>query len=358
MFRIIDRYLLSRFLKTLLLAIIAFIGIFIIVNLVEKIDVFIDKDTSLKVIILYYLYWLPYYLNFALPIAMLLAVLFTISQFVKHGELTALKSAGISLYRISLPIIVFGIFIYGFALWFGERVVPKNFRNQAELYREKIKKVPNIAAGKNNITFQEKNNRIVTIGQYDSKQHIGSWIIIQKKKGNHIESIISAQSIIPDKKQWILLNGKIRDFSSGEEVITRFDERRVTDFTITEDDLISVQIAPDEMNAQELKKYITKLRQIGSPFERWEVEYYWKFAFPFANLIVILLGLPLAVYNWRGGPVMSFGICIFICFIYWAIILYMLTLGDNKILPPIFAAWFSNIVFGMFGIFGLMKART
>jgi len=356
MLGIIDRYILSRFIKTLLLAVIAFAAIFIVVNSVEKIDDFIDNEAGIKVIILYYLYGLPYYCNIALPIAMLLAVLFTFSQFVRHGELTALKSAGISLYRIALPIIIFGIVVSGFSFWFNENYVSKNYRKQAELYRE-IKKVPNIASGINNITFQEKNNRIVTIGQYDNRRHIGTWVIIHKKKENYIENVISAQSITPDKKNWILYNGIIRDFSTGKEIVTKFDEMTITDFTITEDDLITVQIAPKEMNVYELKEYVNKLRLMGSPYEQWLVDYHWKFAFPFANLIVILLGLPLAVYNWRGGPVMSFGITIFICFAYMGIMSYSLTLGYKKLLPPIFTAWFSNGVFGLFGLFGLLKAR-
>lgn len=357
MFRIADRYFLSIFIKILFFAIVSFILIFVIVSIVEHIDVFIDRGATIQAIIIYYYYSLPNYLILILPVAMLMASLFTMGQFVKHGELTALKSAGVSLYRVVLPVFVFAILVSVLAFWFGEMVVPVYEREKSQLYREQIKKIPIVNINQYNIVFQETNNRLVNIGHYDGYRHTGSNINIQVLNNNIIESTISANSLIPDGKAWILKNGIIRDFSSGEEVFKEFSEKRISDFSFSEDDLITVQIKPEEMNVFELDDYIQKLQQMGSPSERWRVDYHRKFAFPFANLIVILIGLHLATSKWKGGTAVGFGICLLICFIYYVIMTFTHALGYKGTLSPVTAAWFSNIFFCILGITGLITAK-
>lgn len=356
-FRIADRYFLGIFIKILFFATVSFILIFVIVSIIEHIDVFIDREASIQAIIVYYYYSLPNFFILILPVAMLMASLFTMAQFVKHGELTALKSAGTSLYRIALPVFVLAFLVSVLAFWFGEMVVPVFEREKSQLYQEQIKKIPIVNINQYNIVFQETNNRLVNIGHYDGYKHTGSNINIQKLNNNIIESTISANSLIPDGEMWILKNGIVRDFSSGEEVIEEFSEKRILDFSFSEDDLIAVQIKPEEMNVFELNNYIQKLRQMGSPFEHWLVDYHKKFAFPFANLIVILIGLPLATSKWKGGTAVGFGICLLICFIYYVIMTFTQALGYKGVLSPVTAAWFSNAFFGILGVAGLITAK-
>jgi len=255
------------------------------------------------------------------------------------------------------PVFVFAILVSLLAFWFGEMIVPKYERKKSSLYREQIKKIPDIIASKENIIFQESNNRLVTIAHYDGNRHIGNNINIQALNNNKIESTISALSLIPDGEAWILKNGKVRDFSSGVEVVEEFSEKRISDFSFSEDDLIAVQIKPEEMNFIELNNYIRKLNQMGSPFEHWMVDYHKKFAFPFANVIVILLGLPLATRGWKGGTAVGFGICLFICFVYYVIMTFTQALGYKGTLSPVTAAWFSNALFSILGIGALIAAK-
>ena len=104
MLRIVDRYLLREFLLSLLLGLTTFVGIYLVVDLFERIDTFVDHKASPLTVATYYLYGLPVIIVQVLPVAMLLSSLFSVGLLAKHRELTAMKSAGLSLYRILWPI--------------------------------------------------------------------------------------------------------------------------------------------------------------------------------------------------------------------------------------------------------------
>lgn len=357
MIRILDKYIVKRFLVILFYAIISFLITFVLVDAIEKMDTFIDRDASVKLVYRYYLHSLPNYLILILPMAMLMASLFTMSQFVKNGELTALKAAGISLYRIILPVVALSLAVSVFSFWFGEWIAASSERQKTYIYEKQIKRMLNIALGRDNISLQDRKNRLITIGRYDGYNHIGSQVNIVIHYNNRIDTTITARTIVPEGDYWILYDGKIRDFTSGVEVIEEFYELRVDDFRFTEADLTAEEIKPEERNVVELREYIEKLQRLGIPNERWKVDYFSKFAFPFANFIIVLLGLPLATRKWKGGSSVGFGICVFIIFVYYVIMTFTNSLGYKGVLPPVVAAWFSNTLFGVLGMFALITAK-
>jgi len=112
--------------------------IVIFVDMVGNLSKFIDKEVPLAVIIKYYIFYIPYLIILVLPIAMLLASLFSLSQMANHNELTAIRSAGISLTRILIPLFIFGLLISTFALGFGEKIVPSANQEKTKIEDEYI----------------------------------------------------------------------------------------------------------------------------------------------------------------------------------------------------------------------------
>ncbi|MFC1555199.1 LptF/LptG family permease [candidate division KSB1 bacterium] len=350
MIRIIDKYFLKRYITTFSITTFAFLVIFIIVNIVENMSTFLDRQAALGSIYKYYVLSIPTFLVWVMPISMLMSSLFTMGSYVKYGELTALKSAGISLYRVILPVLLFALLISVFAFWFGEIIATENEREKNILWSSEIKKnIQNFRYSQNKLVFQDSETRHVSIEHYNGNDKRGINVEITEQRENRIVSLISAKTIVPDGDDWILKDVKIRDFSTGKEEVTELKEHKITDFSFNESDLISFQIKPETMNYKELDEFIEKLKRNGNPYQDWLVDYYSKFAFPFANFIVVLLGLPLATRNWRGGITVSFGIGLFICFSYYVVMTIMNTFGYNEILPPHLAAWGSNILFVLLG---------
>ena len=113
----LDLYLLNQFLIVLFLAIIGFVSIFLIVDLIENLDRFMDNNVPKKIVIKYYIYTLPYFLSIGLPMSVLISTVISFGYLVKRNEWTAMKASGISIYRVAIPL-VFSGFLLSFLSFF------------------------------------------------------------------------------------------------------------------------------------------------------------------------------------------------------------------------------------------------
>ena len=122
--KIIDRYLVKQFLQTLLFAILAFTLLFVLIDMMENFDDFIDQNVPTNIIIQYYLVFIPEMVRLMTPVAVLLASLFTAGKMSNLNEMTAIKASGISLYRFMAPFIITAVLISLLSVYFGGYIVP------------------------------------------------------------------------------------------------------------------------------------------------------------------------------------------------------------------------------------------
>jgi len=356
--KIFDRYILKNFLNILLFSIAAFTLIYIITNLIEKLDSFLDKQIPSKMIILYYIYFIPEIIKQILPVSMLMASLFSVSQLARHHELIAMKSSGVSLFRILLPIIIFSFFISIFSFFFNELFVLYTNRLKFDIDRVYLLKLPPTGlTEQSNISIQDSEERIVNVGYFDSERLIAYNINIQIKKENTITQRIDAKEMRWIKNKWILNNGAVRNFKDEQEELKLFTQ--LTDYTLNvkPEDLSVIQIKPEEMNYAELERFIKKLKSLGSDTMKWSVNLNQKLSFPFSSFIIVMFGISFASIGWRGGTAKGFGISLIICFLYYGINISLgPILGQKNILQPALAAWLGNIIFGILGIISLLNA--
>ena len=164
--RRLDRYVIKQFVKTVLFAILAFSLIFIIVDMIENLDDFIDQDVGPHIIGLYYLYFLPRIFSLMVPVAMLLSALFVVGKLSNNNELTIIKCAGVSLYRFMLPLLGIGLIVSVLMLGFDGWLVPRINAGRLNLEREHLKKHRAMGT-RYNLFFQERDNRILTMWYFD-----------------------------------------------------------------------------------------------------------------------------------------------------------------------------------------------
>lgn len=361
--RILDIYIARKFIGVLLFALIAFISIYVIVDLIEKLDQFMGKEVPKIVIIEYYLYSLPYIIVLILPVAGLLASLFSVGQMARHNEIVAIKSSGIPLYRILLPIFVIALFISGAAIYFGEKIVPVASVKREDInntYLEKYKQHSRIAL--KNINVRDELGRRISIRRLDVGKKVAQRVSIQQFNGLALISRIDAEKMIWEDGKWVLINGYKRDFSANDEdeifeEATPFERLELPDLDLNIDRLLIMEKKPEEMSYKELKTFIAEVVRNGGDPNRWLVDLYLKLSFPFANFIIVLFGAPLSAKKQRSSAGLSFGISLAICFVYFGIVKTSQTMGHNGTLSPIVAAWLANALFGLVGIGILFKAR-
>jgi lipopolysaccharide export system permease protein len=159
-------------------------------------------------------------------------------------------------------------------------------------------------------------------------------------------------------KKWYFYDVSSRSFENGGEVGMERWHEKIISIPETPDDFKIVEKSADEMSYAELKSYIKKIRAEGYDATKYQVDMHAKLAFPFAVIIMPLLGVPFAIRTGRErGIVRGIGISIIISFAYWIILSIALSLGHNSTLPPIISAWISNFIFLMIGIYMLLNVK-
>jgi len=348
--KIIDRYISNTFLQILLFSLVIFIVIFIIVNLIENLDKFIDENVSFQYILLYYVYYIPYIIVLVLPATVLISSLFSIGQLSRRNELIALKSSGISIYRIILPLITISFFISVFSMIFTETVVPYTSRKKNDIDRKYVRKLSNVRINQeHNLYFQDSQNRYVSIQYYNDIKKQALRINFTYHKANEVKKRIQAKSMTWEDSVWVLNDVTIRTFKDGEEILETQEVMVYNDLNFTDEDLLDIQLNPEEMDFFELKDFIKRRRALGANVQKWVVELFLKISFPFANLIIVLFGIPLASGTKSGGTI-GFGIALIICFFFFTTVRVGQYFGHVGILDPLAAAWMGNVIFAVIGI--------
>jgi lipopolysaccharide export system permease protein len=358
--RILPNYILKRFLTILFFTTMAFIVIFIVVDLIERLDKFLAQDTEWTNLALYYIYYIPYIIILTLPVNMLLSTLFSIGLMAQYNEIIACKSAGISLYRIVFPILMLGLLISILSGLAAETVVPQTNRIRLDVWRYDIRKEKrNILAKRDRLALQDGNSKQLYIGFYDSAKEMGTQINLVWVSKNGIAKRWDAKSMKwnAERSGWLMLDVVERVFTDTTENVTYQDSIWYTETKIYPDDLIELETKPEEMNYVELNRFVDRMIEIGADARKWKVDLYMKISYPFANFIIVLFGAPLASRKRRSGPAIGFAIALLISFIYFLFLRTGQVLGHKGDINPWIAAWAGNIVFGIGGIIAMIKVR-
>jgi len=249
--RILDKYILQKFIATLIFALIAFCLIFIIVDLIENLDKFIDKNVPYMVVIKYYLYYLPYIMILSLPIAVLLASLFSVGQMTRNNEIIAMKVAGLSLLRILLPLIIFGFILSLMILYLAETFVPMTNEKKIDIYREYVQdSQKKRLKSQNDIFIQLNKGEWLNIGFFDPNTSTGHRVSIQKfaPEFSTILTRIDAPTLTWEQDHWVLMNCLVRSFDGEIENLERVDRLDRSDFHFGPAELSKQQRKHDEFS--------------------------------------------------------------------------------------------------------------
>lgn len=359
--KIIDKYILFRFLKIIAVSLLAFIVVVIIVDLIENIDKFIDHNATIDLIILNYIYFIPFIIILALPVSVLLATMFTFGSLAKYHELEVIKATGLSLYRLSLPILTAGFIISIALIIFTDTIGVPASAKKKELKNQKIEK-RNTDRGRirQNVIKAGKDGWIVFARLYNERQNFGENVVIQKIEDNEIKVALRAirMSWLESDSTWELISATKRSFEDGVETeFSSYDTLIASFLPHTPRVMKHRQKNPQNTRFFELLEVIEMKKWMKQDISKEMVELYLKISFPFANFVIIFLGIPMAANPRRSGGTVGFGISVVVSFIYFIILRTGQTFGHNGSLPPLLAATIGNIVFLVIGLFMFIKAR-
>jgi len=359
--RILHRYIIREYLKVFALSLSSLIMIYLVVLFFQKIDDFMKHQAPFYLIFKYLFYKTPEVVfQWTLPYGILLATLLTLGMLSRHSEITAMKAGGVSLYRITFPLLIFAFFVCFFSFLGNEYLVPYSNRKTHHVLSVQVRKEPP-SFFRNYKIWYHTDNQILNIQLIDQKNKLLKGLTLYQFNDQFrcIQRIDAREAKWEDGR-WRLLDGAIRDFD--EKVSTRmtpFKEKEI-EFPLKEnwESFQKVERGSGEMSYTDLKTYIHKIQSSGYDATRYLAELYAKLSYPFLNVVMVLIGIPFALKTGRsGGVALSIGMSVMIGFSYGVIFYIFLSFGKSGILPPLLSAWTPTVIFGLTGVFTLMSIR-
>lgn len=359
--RILSFYILRAFGKPFLMAIIFFTALIIISHLFSRTGLVIENQVPLLIMVKYFLYQIPFTIVLVTPVAVLLACLFAFGTLSYHNEIIAMKSTGVNLYRLILPIWVTALLISLFSFAWNEFVVPVANQRMLIIKSQKIDH-QNISYQIENFSLRSDKGWFWRIKLFDKEKGFMQGIEIKSRFPNGYLSLrLDAKKATWLDNSWWLEEGILRRFNQQGLIIKeeKFKKKKIQMWSPDQIWMINQveKKEANEMGMRELGAYIRLLQASGSKFNDKLVDLYLKVSFPLTNLIMALIGTSLSLQRSKGGRVASFGLSILIAFFYWVTIGLGRALGMAEKLPPLFSAWLANIIFGLIGVYLALKTK-
>jgi lipopolysaccharide export system permease protein len=356
--RLLDRYVLLEFVKLLLLSLFAFVVIFAIVDLFEKIQDFMDGHASAMIVARYYAYKIPWVTVQVLPVALLMATFLTLGQMSKFNELTAMVTSGLSTGRIIVPLFGVGLVCVAASFVLNEMVVPEATTRRDQILETEVRhRIATRPTEYSNLSVLGRDGRIYTAKLYLVPEKRLQDVTIIEFKGDVLERRIDARVGRWQNDHWVLEDGVERAFDKGKETARTFTTRVLEGSSEKPESFEKDPEDPDEMAYADLADYVRRLEHGGLRAEKYQVQLHQKFAFPWINLIVVVMGAALAARLRNPNAALGFGISVSTAFFYVGLMRAGQALGQSGSVPPVMAAWFANGLLGIVALTLLVQAQ-
>jgi lipopolysaccharide export system permease protein len=355
--RTIDLYIIKKFLGTFFFTLVLLIFIVIVFDISEKIDDFLRHDAPLKTIIFnYYLNFVPYFINLFSYLLTFIAVIFFTSRMASDSEIIAILSSGISFKRMLFPYVISATVLGLLSFFLANFIIPYTNRTMFAFEKQYINDPREF--NDQNIHKQISPGTFIYMENFNIHNASGWKFALEKFDDRELVYKLKAERIEWDslRLRWKITNYYIRKIKGMEESLTKGDKLdtllpfKPADFT---EDIEEVKI----MNYFMLREHIKAKELRGDPdVIKYQVKKYERIAFPFATLILTLIGVSVSSRKVRGGIGFHLGLGLALTFLY---ILFMqiftvfATFGD---LPPFIAVWIPNIIFGVIAVFMIRVA--
>ncbi|MFC1496107.1 LptF/LptG family permease [Candidatus Margulisiibacteriota bacterium] len=360
--KLIDRYIFRELLDPFLFGLAAF-SLIMSASMVmfELVRAVVIDGLPLIIALKIFIFRLPGVVVYIFPMATLLAALLGFARLSKDSEITAFRASGVTLKRLMIPVIMFGLIVSVVNLFFYEIVVPEANRAAKNLLVESaLEKVPEM---KQNVFVPEFSKGALKRLFFAKKleNQVMKGVIVQEFTDGALAQIVNAKEAVwqKEKKSWKFKDGIIYLLSEDGEYkhLIKFDEQTVA-IKYTPADLHTEEKRPEEMNISELRNYIVLREKMGQKSTDQKMHLNMKIAIPFASLVFVLLGAPLGLSPRRASSSIGLGLSIIVVFFYYVLIFISMALGELEFISPALAAWLPNIITAAISYFILKRASA
>lgn len=348
--KIIDRYILKKFIFTFLFLIGLLVVIITLIDYLEKSGYYIRYNVSREEIITYYCAFVPFILNFLTPLTVFITTVFVTSRLSQHTEIIAMLSSGISFLRILRPYLLGATFIALFSFYltgwqiartnairvdFETKYIDYSFRNTSK-----------------HLHIRLDPETYLYVQHYYTYDNVGTNVTLETIKDYQLIEKISAQRIrwLPDEAIWQLQGWTSRRFEGLKEEITHGTVLN-QGFDLHPDDFVINPKLHEALTLPELSTHIKSLKEKGADnVHLFVIEQYVRYMSPFAVIILTVLGILVSAHKVRGGAGLQIIFGFILALIYIALFLFAKGVAEAKGSYLLLTVWTPNIIFSVLGI--------
>lgn len=348
--KILDKYITKKLLITFFFVVLTLITIICAIDYVEKNEDFLKHKLTFGFIFSnYYIYFIPYMANMISPLTVFIATVFVTARLASDTEIIAMLNSGMSFKRLLFPyflsacIIASGIF--ALCAW----VIPLSNKKRIDFENKYIKnqffydaRNVHIKIGPSSYVYLESYNNTSKTGYQFSLENIVDNILVAKVKAD----LLTWNDTI---QKWNLKNYTFRTFDGDKEIIKK-GESLDTVIDLSPKDFESQYMIHETMTLPELNAHIDKLTLRGAEnIELFLIEKYERYTYPFAIIILTIIGVIMSARKARGGAALQISLGFILAFVYILLVIMSRSVANAGSLSPLLGAWMPNILFAIVG---------
>jgi lipopolysaccharide export system permease protein len=353
---ILDRYLVRQFFPIFVVATAMFMMLLSLIDRFAHLVRYLNYEVPISQIMKINLFYMPKSFSYALPISLLFASAYTLGDLYARNELTSVFSSGIPFWRFSLPLVFIGVFASFFSFFFDDIVVIPTLRVKNELSRHFLHQ--QAAESNSDIVIKAKNGQLIySVDYYDYRAQIlnGLSIVEQDSQGNFI-SLVRSQRATWTGEHWDLSNPIMYYWESD---ILRFRYLPPTDEYHEQPEMFRRHaVKAEELPAMQVRLLVNDLRLAGLPFIEAQAEFFHRFSFATASLIVMILSISMGGRFRKNILLMSLLASLSAAVVFYVIEMITMMMAKLNYIPTIVGAWFPVVIFIMLGLLLLKGAKT
>lgn len=362
MIKLIDRYILKKFLGTFVFTMLVITSIAVVIDTSEKADDFVRSGLNAKqLIMLYYIGFIPFIMSMIYPLMVFIAVIYFSSKMAGRSEIIAILAGGVRFNRMLRPYLIGSVFL-ALIFWFASQYfIPKANEIRTDfqaVYVDRNSSYNGDPYKNNNFYLRVDPTTFVGFRYYDTSNKVATNFFLQKLKGNKVYYNVRAESVRWDaaKKDWKLTTVVERTIDGLRETMKKEDSMHLN-LNVQPKELRRDDYLKDKLTTPELHQFIHMEEVRGSEgLNTFKVELYHRDATPFSVIIMALIGAIIASRKIRGGSGLHLAVGIVLAAIFVVMDKFAVTFSTKGDLPPLLAAWLPNIIFTF--VAGVLYVKT
>jgi len=350
--KILDIYIIKKFLGTFFFTIVLIISLAIVIDITEKLDDFLEGDITLyEILFVYYINFIPYYINLFMFLFVFISVVFFTSKMAMNSEIISILGNGISFNRMMYPYFISAFILALLSYGLTNFVIPPSNKTRIDFENKYI--WGTYYTGERNIHRQISPGVYMYMESFNINTNVGNKFALEHFEGTKLKSKLIAKRIKWDstKVKWTAKNYYLRKIGKHKDIIKK-GKAIDTALNIRPIDFQRRDTDKATMDYFQLNAFIDEITLRGeSNVNSYLLEKYQRVAFPFSTFILTLIGVSLSSRKSKGGTGLNIGIGLVFSFTYIFLMRVTEQFTLKGGLPPMLAAWIPNILFLMVGVF-------